>query len=145
MIKRKTYAWLFLALFSTLIAHSLIPHIHDAVVLTKHHHSTNGHTHGHDHHHNHSAESKNKTKGTLDINFGDHSHADYNADYISELTRSENKQIAHKNIDGYKEQRLLFFQIANTHHLEAPPNIQDTGPRPPFIPNCALRAPPSLA
>jgi hypothetical protein len=137
-----------LALFSTLMMHSIIPHVHHthtdlSSIEANHHHSHD------DNWHKHSKEDKAKdqgdTEGPLGLKLGYHSHAGYNADFRIEVRSSLDE-----NMEGEKwpASAGVFAEgegLLTAKKKEAPPldNIHKSVK--PFLLSCSLRAPPSLA
>ena len=137
-----------LALFSTVLMHSIIPHVHfihtDLSSLeANHHHSHDDNRHKHDNKDN--SKDQGDTEGPLDLTLGHHSHADYNVDFRTEVRRS-----LHENVEGKKftTSSGVFAQgqvIFTVKKKEAPPRNKYHRPVKPFLLNCSLRAPPVLA
>tara|TARA_B110000211_G_scaffold131224_1_gene150731 strand:+ start:358 stop:777 length:420 start_codon:yes stop_codon:yes gene_type:complete len=137
---------LMLVLYSALMIHSIIPHVHhiyeDVASVEDHHehHDSNGHEHSP----NESPSHQQDSEGLLDLNLGHHTHSIFNSEYTTEIVRSIQKKVDSKTLVygslNHNQQELFLFSIKE----EAPPLCRDFKPENPFLLTCSLRAPPSL-
>jgi len=137
---------LLLVLFSALMIHSIIPHVHhihdDVASVENHHHHHDSNSH--EHSPNDSPSHQQDSEGLLDLNLGHHTHSVFNSEYTTEIVRSIQKKVDSKKLVygslNHNQQELFLFSIKE----EAPPLYRDFKPENPFLLTCSLRAPPSL-
>lgn len=133
-----------LVLFSAILLHSFLPHVHHAhsqseVVADEHHH------HNHDHQHSHSEDysEKDNSLELLDFLLGHHSHSELNSDVATEYSRSIQSNIELQK-QVYASTSVVFsgFSLV-TEKLPFPPERRQSI-RKSFLLSCSLRAPPVL-
>lgn len=139
---------LMLVLFSTLILHSVIPHIHhthaDFVSVKVHHahHHQDGNEHEHSHKENPSEQ--NDSEDLFGFGLGHHTHPIFNSDYLIEIVRNVQNKIGSKKLacisENYTDKELVLISTEK----EVPPKYRDFSPEHPFFLNSSLRGPPSI-
>lgn len=138
-----------LVLFGTFVAHSVFPHFHhshtdiETVSVEDHHHHDDGEDHEHTGADN-SSEDEQHHEGPLDLNFGHHTHASYNADYTTEAKRSIQTEADGKKLVSTIVVYAQEESIIDSEKKEAPPLYKDFTLDNPFLLSSSLKAPPII-
>jgi hypothetical protein len=149
VIKKQLYAQFMLVLFGTFLVHAISPHVHHShtnetsVAETPHHHHHDGIAHNHADQENTS--DNNETEGLLAFILGHHTHATCNFDYTTEVVRViQKKDDTKKGVHAtaiYAQQESILVDKKK----KSPSLFGVFIPENPFLLNCSLRAPPSIA
>ncbi|MFT5724324.1 MAG: hypothetical protein ACI9JN_001443 [Bacteroidia bacterium] len=140
---------LLLVLFSTILAHSILPHVHhDHENITSLKEKPHHHHHHADIKHHHSYDENycdhKETESLLDYILGHHSHSGFNEEYTTEVTRiirktDVNNTLVYHVTKGIQQESILVSILK-----KAPEQFQNIKLGTPFLLSCSLTAPPSL-
>ena len=150
-LNKHSTALFFLSVFTLMLLHNLVPHVHSTHSDFEHEIVHEGHHHGHAHHHHHHHDGENKDKDYSDLdNFlhhliAHHGHACFSHEHIP-LVRIEkqnippSKHLFKKTIQSFTLKPQLVYDIGNPYPKRGTDRHFN-----PFLRNCSLRAPPTPA